>query len=97
MDEVIRKRLRFHGLVQGVGFRYRARHAANAVGATGWVRNDPDGSVAMEIQGDEAQIDRVIQMIERGMYVRVERLEQKTIPIEPDERGFETRSGYHEC
>ena len=96
MEEVIRKRLRFHGLVQGVGFRYRARHAASAVGATGWVRNDPDGSVAMELQGTEAQIDRVIQMIERGMYVRVERLEQKTIPIEPDERGFETRSGYHE-
>ena len=45
-------------------------------------------------QGTEAQIDRVIRMIERGLYVRVERMEQKTIPIEPDERGFETRSGY---
>ena len=93
MDEVIRKRLRFHGRVQGVGFRYRARHAAGAVGATGWVRNDPDGSVAMEIQGTEAQIDRVIQMIERGSYVRVERLEQKKIPVEDGEYGFVTRDG----
>ena len=96
MDAIIRRRIRFHGLVQGVGFRYRARHAASAAGATGWVRNDVGGTVSMEIQGTVEQIDRVIQMIERGMYVRVERLEQKTIPIEPDERGFETRSGYHE-
>lgn len=94
MGEVIRKRLRFHGRVQGVGFRYRAKYAAAAVGATGWVRNDPDGSVAMEIQGTEEQIDRVIQQIERGSYVRVERIEQKRIPVEDGERGFETKSDY---
>ena len=91
MDDVIRKRIRFHGLVQGVGFRYRARHAAEALGATGWVRNDVGGTVSMEIQGTEAQIDRVIQMIERGLYVRVDRMEARRIPVEPDERGFVTR------
>ncbi len=93
MDEpIIRKRIRFYGLVQGVGFRYRARHAADAVGATGWVRNDVGGTVSMEIQGTPAQIDRVIDMIGRGLYVRIESMEQKVIPVEPDERGFETRS-----
>ena len=50
---MIRKHIRFWGRVQGVGFRYRAYHAANAVGATGWVRNEYDGSVTMEIQGTE--------------------------------------------
>ena len=45
-----------------VGFRYRTEHAAESVGATGWVRNDPDGSVFMEIQGTEEQIDRVFAM-----------------------------------
>lgn len=92
MGEVIRRRLRFHGLVQGVGFRYRAKYAASAVGATGWVRNDVGGTVSMEIQGTEAQIDEVIRQIERGTYVRVERIEQKKIPVEPDERGFVTKS-----
>ena len=91
MDGIIRRRIRFYGLVQGVGFRYRARHAAAAVGATGWVRNDVGGTVSMEIQGTVEQIDRVIQMIERGTYVRVEHMDQKTIPTEPDERGFVTR------
>ena len=88
---VIRRRIRFFGLVQGVGFRYRARHAAEAVGTTGWVRNDVGGTVSMEIQGTEEQIERVIQMIERGLYVRVERMEARDIPVEPDERGFATR------
>ena len=91
MDGIIRRRIRFYGLVQGVGFRYRARHAAAAVGATGWVRNDVGGTVSMEIQGTPAQIDQVVGMIERGLYVRVESIESKTIPVEPDERGFVTR------
>ncbi|MBR1821852.1 MAG: acylphosphatase [Clostridia bacterium] len=90
-DTIIRKRIRFHGLVQGVGFRYRARHAASAVGATGWVRNDPDGSVSMEIQGNRAQIDQVVEMIDRGMYVRIEAMEEKIIPIEENERDFTTK------
>ena len=57
---MIRKRIVFSGWVQGVGFRYRARHAAEHLGATGWVRNEYDGSVTMEIQGTQEQIDGVI-------------------------------------
>ena len=88
---MIRKRIVFHGWVQGVGFRYRARHAADLSGATGWVRNEYDGSVTMEIQGTEEQIDGVILAIERGRYVRIENMDSKTIPIIPDEHGFRTR------
>ena len=40
---MIRKRIVFYGWVQGVGFRYRALHAADLIGATGWVRNEFDG------------------------------------------------------
>ena len=65
-DEIVRKHIVCYGWVQGVGFRYRARHAANLYGVTGWVRNDPDGSVTMEMQGTEEQIDKVIIAIERG-------------------------------
>ena len=85
---VIRRALRVTGSVQGVGFRFRAVHAANAVGATGWVRNDRDGGVSMEIQGTEAQIDRVILAVERGTYVQIENLWAKTIPAIDGEYGF---------
>ena len=85
---MIRKHIRFWGRVQGVGFRYRAYHAANAVGATGWVRNEYDGSVTMEIQGTEEQIDQVILLIEKGRFVRIENMDARSIPVKEEERGF---------
>ena len=87
-DKTVRKRLRFTGDVQGVGFRWRAQNAAALFGATGWVRNEPDGSVSMELQGTEPQIDGVILAVERGTYVRIENMFVKTLPVRPDEYGF---------
>ncbi len=46
---MMRKRIVFHGAVQGVGFRWRARIAAETLGCTGFCRNEWDGSVLMEI------------------------------------------------
>ena len=91
MMNMLRKHITFYGWVQGVGFRYRARHAAEMYGCTGWVRNEWDGSVTMEIQGTEENIDRVIQAIEAGKYVRIEKMESRMIPVDPEERGFKTR------
>ena len=91
MGEDTRKRIVFRGAVQGVGLRYRAQHAADLYGCTGWVRNEWDGSVCMEIQGDEASIDRVLLAIERGSFVRIEAMDCRTVPLEPEERGFHTR------
>lgn len=87
---MIRRRITFTGYVQGVGFRYRARHAANLYGCTGWVRNEWDGSVTMEIQGEADSIDRVIQAIRAGRYIEIEKMDMRQIPPE-DERDFRTR------
>ena len=84
---VIRKHIVFYGSVQGVGFRWRAVHAAEHYRCTGWCRNNWDGSVVMEIQGTEEDIDQVILAIERGRYVEIRNMEVKTIPV-IDERGF---------
>ena len=53
----IRKRITFHGRVQGVGFRYTARLAAGSLGLTGWAKNEYDGTVTMEVQGSEGMIN----------------------------------------
>lgn len=90
MSTITRKHIIFHGSVQGVGFRWRARHAADLYGCTGWVHNKWDGTVEMEIQGEEEQIDRVIQSINAGRYVFIERMDVKTIPLE-QENGFRTK------
>lgn len=87
---MVRKYIVFYGAVQGVGFRYRAMHAAEMYGCTGWVRNEWDGSVSMEIQGSEESIDAVITAIGKGRYVMIESMDvQKLTPVE-DERGFRT-------
>ena len=72
---MVRKRIRFYGEVQGVGFRYTARHAADYYGCTGWVSNMWDGSVAMEIQGEEEQIYRVIRSLTQGRWIRIEKMD----------------------
>ena len=48
--------VRYEGEVQGVGFRGTSKRLANELGLTGWVRNEPDGSVSMELQGNEEQV-----------------------------------------
>lgn len=88
MDKKVRKRIIFYGSVQGVGFRWRAVNAANSVGATGLVRNEYDGSVYMEIQGTEEQIDRVIMMIEKSRYISIDSMSVRTIPTDEGERQF---------
>ena len=85
---MIRRHIVFYGWVQGVGFRYRARHAAELFGCTGWVRNEWDGSVTMEIQGTEEQIDSVILAIEKGRYVHIENMDSAAIPVIEQEHGF---------
>lgn len=85
---MIRKQIVFDGWVQGVGFRYRALHAAEMFGCTGWVKNEWDGTVLMEIQGTEEAIDRVILAIQRGTYVRIEKMDIQTIPLVQGECGF---------
>ena len=84
----VRKHIVFRGWVQGVGFRYRAMHAANMYGVTGWVRNDPGGTVTMEIQGTEEQIDKVIISVERGTYISIDSMDVKTIPVIENDRDF---------
>ena len=90
MAERIRRHLIFSGAVQGVGFRWRALHAAQLYGCTGWCRNLWDGSVEMEIQGTEEQIDKVILSIEAGRYVCIENLVSRSLPPVEGERDFRT-------
>ena len=66
---IIRKEIRFTGAVQGVGFRYRAKYAASGCGVTGWVKNEWDGSVLMEAQGTNRQINEMLKMINASSYI----------------------------
>lgn len=86
--KIIRERLRVSGRVQGVGFRYRARIAAQNYGVKGFVRNEYDGSVLMELQGTERQITDMLMEIYRSPYIRVDHTDAQRIPVKEDEREF---------
>ena len=86
-EPVVRKHFVFFGTVQHVGFRRRARAAAEAVGATGWVRNNRAGTVSMEIQGTEAQIGRVLRTLERAPRIQIDHIRVRAMPLE-EEEGF---------
>ncbi len=86
-----RYRLRFNGMVQGVGFRFTASHAANMYRLTGYVKNEYDGSVTCEVQGSEDDIAQFIAAINRGRFIDVERIDKTVLELVPEERSFEIR------
>jgi len=86
-----RFRLCFYGMVQGVGFRYTAMHAANMYRLTGYVKNEYDGSVTCEVQGDEDAIDRFVDTIRNGRFIDISSIDRTTMEIIADERSFEVR------
>lgn len=88
---MIRYHLRFTGRVQGVGFRWTATRAASLFGLTGWVYNAWDGSVEMEVQGDEQSIDQMIAAIGRGRFIEIDNIEKDKIPVVEDERDFNVK------
>ena len=80
----IRKHIIFYGIVQGVGFRYYAVQKANQLGLTGWVKNLYDGSVEMEVEGQEELIDQLIIFLQNRTYIWIERIDAKKIPLQQD-------------
>ena len=86
-----RYKLQFYGFVQGVGFRYTARHAANMSRLTGYVRNEYDGSVTCEVQGEQDAIDEFIRTLSRGRFIDISYIDKTVMDIIEDERSFDVR------
>jgi acylphosphatase len=59
-------RIRLDGRVQGVGFRWFVRRAAQELGLTGRVRNLPDGRVEVEAAGAPERLDAFRERLRQG-------------------------------
>lgn len=86
----MRKHIVFYGRVQGVGFRYTAKYLAQSLKLTGWVRNDCEGTVTMEVQGRETLINKLLTGLNGGCFISIDWMDTKEIPLE-DEQGFEVK------
>jgi acylphosphatase len=62
----VRKRVRAHGRVQGVFFRDSVRRAAESAGVAGWAANRPDGTVEAVFEGQEAAVERLVELCRGG-------------------------------
>lgn len=88
MSNKIRKAARAQGRVQGVGFRFFVQTEAKKAGVTGWVKNEDDGSVTMEIQGTPEQLAALEERIKKGNgFAKVNQLDSENItPVKGDSR-----------
>ncbi len=66
-DRPVRYVVRFTGHVQGVGFRATAAHQTRGLGVDGFIRNEPDGSVRMDVEGPESSLQELLRRIEQAM------------------------------
>jgi acylphosphatase len=83
------KQLTVHGRVQGVGFRYYVQHVGNRLGLGGDVRNCPDFTVEIVVEGDARAIADFIKKVEKGPpLARVERVDVLDIPFRGTYNSF---------
>lgn len=55
-----------HGRVQGVSFRFFAQKKALELGLSGWVRNESDGTVSLEAEGEPEKLKEFLEWCQSG-------------------------------
>jgi acylphosphatase len=58
--------IKVHGKVQGVYFRDSTKMVADQLGVKGWIRNESDGSIYIEAEGDDWILDNFLDWCEEG-------------------------------
>jgi acylphosphatase len=61
-----RAQVNVRGLVQGVNFRWFTQRRASSLDLTGFVRNMPDGSVQVTVEGERAVIEQLLDALRVG-------------------------------
>ncbi len=80
----------YSGRVQGVGFRYAVREAAQELRVGGWVRNLPDGRVELVAEGSDEVLDQLIWKVQQtmGRFIQQTQTEQSVATGEFSEFGI---------
>ena len=86
---MIARRLRVHGRVQGVGFRFAMVDAVEPLGLAGFVRNRRDGSVEAWVQGRDDAVARAVDWARVGPPgARVDRVDVDEVDADPALTSF---------
>jgi len=69
--------LTIHGRVQGVGFRWSVMKKAKSLDLVGFVKNLFDGTVKVVVEGQEADLKKLLEYCKIGPWLaKVERLDE---------------------
>lgn len=84
--------IRISGKVQGVFFRASTQKRARELGITGWVKNEQDGTVYLEAEGETEQLEALTKWCNTGP----ERAEVEDVKVEREDKlkgfnGFEVK------
>ncbi|SNS94326.1 acylphosphatase [Ekhidna lutea] len=80
---MIAYRIKVTGRVQGVFFRASTKEKAEDLGIKGLVRNESDGSVLIEAEGEEVLMQEFIEWCQEGpLMARVDHIEKEKIPAQ---------------
>ena len=87
---------RVTGRVHGVGFRYFVVREATALGLTGWVANDSDGSVHCVAEGSRGALEALLAQLRDGPPAAiVDAVSEAWMPATGTFGSFGVRSGGH--
>ena len=77
------------GRVQGVGFRYFVLEVAETLGVPGWVRNRWDETVEVTAEGSRADLEKLLEALERGPGAAyVSKVQKEWLPAKGEFRSF---------
>ena len=66
MNNKFKAKIRVNGKVQGVWFRAFTHDRATELGLTGWVQNETDGTVYLEIEGNKQKLELLMNELRSG-------------------------------
>ncbi|HLR63105.1 MAG TPA: acylphosphatase [Lentibacillus sp.] len=75
------------GRVQGVGFRITAQQQAGRYDLTGWVQNKADGSVELEVEGDDNKVQAFLNDLKKGLSPAI-KVDDMKVDKRQDEKGY---------
>lgn len=85
-----RIKVKVYGTVQGVFYRKSTQAKARELQLDGWVRNNADGSVELEAQGEEKKLEELAEWCKQGpSAASVERIEVSDTEPKGNEKGFQ--------
>lgn len=85
----VRRQVIYHGRVQGVCFRAISSELARGFSVVGHVRNLFDGTVELEAEGPEPEVDRFLAAVATHFKDNITDAETRAIPVRGDESKFE--------